>query len=489
MENIIFTTILEHEDEQLNSWKQILEQEKVNYHSTIGEYTKLIITNAFQRNKSEILDFVESGGSCIVEQPSFIEELDLYTEEEILITELNFPEFAVSKARFPTVGYSYKNNQNDMDTIGYFRSFEERVTKTNVLNSVKPIFIKKKYGQGTFYICTIDFHNYLNINGNTLRNIKSRFSKTEVTERITQIDKDLITFSLLEVIKEIFKKLSLPWINFSYFPKGVENAFLMRIDVDGSENSVVKKISDLGKKYNIPITFYLNKDLVENTDITIDEIKKVDPLHDLANHGTVHNIHGNYEWNVSNIKECNIWMQETFEVDPSGFVAPRGIWNNALEQALVNLGFDYSSDFGFLVNGLPFRPYINNKQSKILQLPVNPYNVGRAEIYYTGKKDYLSDEEILEYYFSYFNDVISEKGSGLIHIFGHPHGLGKREELIESLFKYIDSNDKISPLSIREYVDWWIYRENCEYELNYTNDQYKITFKKNPVDFTFESNY
>ncbi|WP_440895953.1 polysaccharide deacetylase family protein [Amphibacillus sp. Q70] len=485
MENIIFVTVLENEETQLNSWKQILEQEKVNYLSTIGKHTRLIITNAFQQNKSKLLDFVENGGTCIVQQPTCIEELDIYKDEEILLTQLNFPEFAISNARFPTVGFSY--HHHDTDTVGYYRIFEERVTKTNVINGVKPIFIKKDYGQGAFYICTIDFHNYLNINGNTLRSIKSRFSETEVTERITQIDKDLITFSLIEVIKDIFKELSIPWIDFSYFPKGKDNAFLMRIDVDGSNVSIMKKISDLGAKYKIPITFYLNKSLIEETDITINEIAEMDPLHDLANHGTVHNIHEDYEWNVSNLEECSGWMKENFGVEPNGFVAPRGIWNSSLEKALVKLGFDYSSDFGFFVNGLPMRPYINNKKSDILQLPVNPYNVGRAEIYYQGKKDYLSDEEILEYYFSYFTDVLSEKGSGLIHIFGHPHGLGKREELIESLFKFVSKND-ISPLSIREFVDWWKYREECEYELNYVDDKYEITFKRNPVEFKLENN-
>jgi peptidoglycan/xylan/chitin deacetylase (PgdA/CDA1 family) len=201
----------------------------------------------------------------------------------------------------------------------------------------------------------------------------------------------------------------------------------------------------------------------------------------------VHNIYDSYEDNVANIKECEDWIKEKLGVKTTGFVAPRGIWNNSLEQALVSLNYDYSSDFGFVMHGLPYRPYMNNEKSKLLQVPVNAYNVGRAEIYYTGKIDYLSDEMILDYYFSYFNDVMSEKGSGLIHIFGHPHGLGKRPELLESIYKYIKTND-ILAISIREFVDWWKYREESNYELNFEKGKYVVEFTNNPLNYSMSLN-
>ena len=53
---------------------------------------------------------------------------------------------------------------------------------------------------------------------------------------------------------------------------------------------------------------------------------------------------------------------------------------------------EYSSEFGFDYDNFPFFPYINNKASSVLQIPIHPIGISRLN------RSHYSEFEMLKYY-------------------------------------------------------------------------------------------
>ena len=464
MKDIKFIALLEKEDEPLNSYKQLLDREKLHYTDVIEGDTKFLITND-SIEKKDIKDFVLDGGIVLAENQKSFKQLNIKLEDEIIINELFFERYNLVNAVYPTIAKKYYVNEKIEETIGLFKTHEKRIVKNGMNIGCHPLIQKIKIGKGIVYLSSICFANYLNYNGSILRNIKNKTSETDVSERISKIDKGLISTFLINTLKEISKEAGIPIVEFDYLPDKAEKVFIFRMDLDGTPTDhTVNNVVELCKKYKIPGTFYANKSYMESSPNYVNQILSINDRNEIGNHGVVHNIFDDYEGNLNNINGCNDWLKE-IGVNCHGFVAPRGIWSPTLDEALEEAGFDYSSDFGINFNDLPFRPYIDGKPSKILQIPVNPYCVGRAELYNKeSAKGILTDDDVLDYYTKYMNDETGEIGNGFVFIYGHPQGIGKRLNVIEKIFKKVnDENYKI--MSVREFKDWWLFRESIDFSI------------------------
>ena len=84
---------------------------------------------------------------------------------------------------------------------------------------------------------------------------------------------------------------------------------------------------------------------------------------------------------MRNIKECEVWLDSIGIAHGPWFAAPRGMWNFALGLSLEELGFDFSSDFGYDIDSFPFFPRFRGRKMKLLQIPIHPYSVERDSIF------------------------------------------------------------------------------------------------------------
>ncbi len=100
-------------------------------------------------------------------------------------------------------------------------------------------------------------------------------------------------------------------------------------------------------------------------------------------------------------------------------MAPRGLWNAALDRAMADLGHVYSSDFGLDIDSLPFFT-----PSGVLQIPVHPFSPERYAIY-------LEDaglgppgaRAVIDHYVSALERQVAS--GRLAHLYGHPEILGR----------------------------------------------------------------
>ncbi|GGP07815.1 polysaccharide deacetylase family protein [Oceanobacillus neutriphilus] len=438
---------------EIAGWEQILLQEKIPYElSDNTNFNIKIFPKEVKRN--DMLDYVANGGIGIIEKPGDIEELNLWKSGEAFVSTLHFPEINVNHVVSPTIVDIYNTKG-----IGYFNVHEQRLIKYEMEIGYHPVIIKIPHGKGFLLVVSCELSKLLGFYGDTLR---SYSSYTKVTERVSAIDKRSISNVLVYVLKLAHQLAGIPYIGLWYYPEKEKTLFMFRVDVDGAEGYNTEKMSDISKNYGVEATFYVNKDLCIND---INALQAIDSFHTIGNHGDIHNVFDSFQDNETNILSCQEWLLNNLGAETNLYVSPRGLWNESLALALEKLDFKCSSDFGYHIDGFPYHPVVNGKRLNLLQIPVHPHNVGRAQVYAneSGNFEEVEPENITEYY----KRIIDEKAekNEPIMLFGHPHGLGYQDEVLNNVFSYIKEQG-IQSISISKFADWWLKRSKTDIQVN-----------------------
>ncbi len=442
-------------------WKSVLDRIKTPYIvSKEYEKSKVMIVSDLS---DLVLKNVEVGNVAIIENPD-LSKLGFKKYGKAFVSRTYFPEYEILNIRSPMFIDIYKSE----DIIGYGLQNENRITKGGLENGKLPILIKIKYGKGMIFAITGDLSNLLFMHGNNLR----RFSKySEITERTTVVDKREVSDVLYNVIKEAHRVLDIPLFTLSYYPKRERTVFMVRIDVDGVFKENVGYLSNVCVENGVKGSFFVNKDMCLKEK---EYLKSISDIHDIGNHGVVHNVFDTYEENYENIKNCESWVKEQVGVFKKMFIAPRGMYNDQLGQALLDNGYTFSSDFGYIIDGYPQFTLIDGKQSNLLQIPCNAFCVGRGVIYYEDMGKQITDEEIIKYYKDMIDEKIQTKEP--IIIYGHPKEFGKRYHILDKVIKYLKEKD-IKSLTMLEFEQWWRRRHEVEVEVvfNSAEKEYEVT--------------
>ncbi|MGN1170999.1 MAG: hypothetical protein ACI4SZ_05030, partial [Lachnospiraceae bacterium] len=159
------------------------------------------------------------------------------------------------------------------------------------------------------------------------------------------------------------------------------------------------------------------------------------------------------------------WMQQLGLPEQPGFVAPRGMWNFALNRALENNGIQYTSDFGYCIYDLPFFPYDHGKRMAVKQIPVDPFSTERAYI-----KALEENTEVPETYVRdrFLDTIHSQYSAGMpIILYSHPQFFGK---LAETIFPDIEAELKqlnVWHATMEEFNQWWDSRDRAGYVVSW----------------------
>lgn len=339
--------------------------------------------------------------------------------------------------------------------LGLLRLHESRKIKCGLHPDEYPAIVWQSVGKGGCWYTGIPFSELICALGDTLRRTTP---DSDFTERITSVDKHLLLRAMRELLIRSYGKRGLPYVYLHYYPGNYQSVFVFRVDIDGIYGDHLRRISDAAKKAGIRVTFYTNKSLCEPE---AERLRDIDPIHDIGCHADVHNLFTTQEENFRNVHDCRAWMKELGIDYTTGFVAPRGMWNFALNRALEEDGVTYTSDFGYAVFGLPFYPYDHGTRMAVKQLPVDPFSTERAVAKAEEEGTALPEGSVADYF---CRSVRRQAEAGLpVILYSHPQHFGL---LAKETFPRLAEAVRALPLwhaTMGELDAWWQKRDGADY--------------------------
>ncbi len=442
--------------EQADGWRILCEQEKTPFHLTDDPDCPVLLCEG--KTPEWLETYLAEGGIAVL---SGVRPEDLPFEPEPVglasLESADLTELGAGRARIQSLVQVYGGQG-----AGRLCLHEKRKIKCGMHPDEYPAVLWRKVGSGGCFYTGIPFSELICALGDTLRQTPEG---SDYSERVTAVDKHLLLRAMRRLLAEAFWKRNLPYVFLHYYPEDYRSAFVFRVDVDGVYGSRLERISAAAKKAGVRVSFYVNQVLCQEEG---DRLGDIDGSHEIGCHAREHNLFTAEEENYFNVRDCRSWMRDLGLRVGSGFVAPRGMWNFALNRALAKEGIEYTSDFGYCVYGLPFYPYDHGRRMAVKQIPVDPFSAERAYTKAEEEGTMLSDEYVAD---RFCQAVRRQYELGMpIVLYSHPQYFGRLAEktfprLMEEL-----AGRKIWHATMAELNNWWTLRDGTEYSACWTED-------------------
>lgn len=426
-------------------WERILRQEGLPFVRTeepVGTVT------VFAREVASWTEaYVSAGGVAVVS--GAVEWDGVFPASELAVIHRFRPPESPGWAVAPGVARVFPGQG-----LGELRIHEDRKVKGGNDPDVFPAVLARKVGSGTVVWTGLALTELLASSGDRLR----RFSAySDVTERVASVDKAEVADALCWMLQAGFAAAGLPFVRAARFPDGAQSALVLRVDVDGLFGSRAGALAQIGSECGLDLSFFFNGSLAEEHP---GEISDAFEAHDIGHHGYVHNVFDDVGTNVANLERGAEWVRRTIGREPSGFVAPRGLWNRALEEALLVTGHTRSGDFAFDFDSHPFRT-----SGGVLQIPVHPYSPERAVAYAEDLGLSPPTPETVRNHYLAVLDHQSRRGRP-VHLYGHPEVFGAMADDVLPQIARAAETAGLPSLTVSEYAGWWERREAAGMQLS-----------------------
>lgn len=449
------------EQSAADGWKILLEQEKTPFRITTKPDCPVIVCERDTPPWME--EYLKAGGVMIVTgaQPASLCFPVQYVGDASL-EEVDLADFDRGKARVQSICSIFDGKGRGKLTL-----HEKRLPKFGMHPDEFPVVLFEKIGDGGCWYTGVPMSALISVLGDTLRQTDS-FS--DFSERVVSVDKHHLLHVMRCLLVDAFTRQGLPYVHLGYYPDQYQSLFAFRVDVDGIYGENLELLSKAGKENGIPISFYVNQKMCEPE---AEWLNKIDPFHDIGNHGVLHNLYTSLEDNRRNVGQCRDWMNTKGIENGPWYVAPRGMWNFNLHRALAEEGYEFTSDFGFCIFGLPFYPYFNGERMQALQIPINPFSTERAYAKAEEENGQLPTAPFVADYF--IKSVEEQYTQGMpIILYSHPQRFGPLSSQVFPQLKARVDSLNIWQTTLPEIYTWWSQRDAVQYSAEWTRDKLQI---------------
>ncbi len=433
-------------------WRRILDQERVPYVVTDNpDFPVMVFSGRLPRWFER---FVESGGAAVV---SGCPSAPFLPSSTTALIQRWTPPGRAHECYAPSLARLFAASGK-----GRCRIHENRVVRNDNEPDVYPVVHCIRIGRGAVVFSGFPLTSLLTAVGDSLRCFASY---SEVSERVASADKAAVADSLVWMLGAAFQQVGLPYVTVCRFPQGAPSVLMLRVDVDGAFGDRAVNIAKVASSHEIAASFFVNGAMCEAHPGALD----FDGFHEIGQHGYEHDVFDDYDRNLANLRQGEAWFTSQFGTQPGSFVAPRGLFNQALDRALTSAGYRYSSDFSVDFDSLPFRT-----DNGLLQIPVHPYSPERA--FRFAQENGLpppSAEAVAQHYLSTIERQIEMKRPA--HVYGHPEVLGEMaDEVLPQIFS-LARERALPSLTLGGFADWWGARERVTLSCDISDDRSCVT--------------
>ncbi|MBN2572461.1 MAG: hypothetical protein JXA68_10065 [Ignavibacteriales bacterium] len=441
-------------------WQLLLDQIGVPYSifdnersfQDINEFPVLIINDFKKTYTNEINKYLSSGG-VVITNAKLAKSFLHFSKNNIYVKYLSTDEKLFQDNLFCDI---YKN----LTCVKNANLFANEVAKN--------LFYINNISEGIIVVIPDEFIEIISDNRTMRKKFPSEFGQRYVTEKVAKISKGKIRIIIHRLLEYLYQLKKLPFVTKWNFPEKEKNIFCFRVD---SDYSSIQQINDLHKtceSNQIKASWFIEIKSIENQLQVFNQFKN----QELGYHCFRHKIYSSYQNNLDEINH-GLELLRKIGLNPKGYAAPYGEWNEILNTALEHFNFLYSSEFCYDYDNLPSFPILGNNFSKVLQIPIHPISVGRL-----SKTKHAEDEML-----KYFSDIISEKFYFDEPIIFYTHPFQNRFHIFSELFQEV-SNLGIKNYSLLEYAHWWKERLNVKWHVDYRNNKILIDTSNHDEKFS-----
>jgi peptidoglycan/xylan/chitin deacetylase (PgdA/CDA1 family) len=432
--------------EAAEGWARVLRQDRLPWDPVEGPDWPIVIFDGAL--PSWCGDFVERGGVAVI---TGAPRADALLGPSTTATLNRFrPPVRDGEAAMPCLARVFDGTGG-----GEVRLHENRKARNGNLADVRPAVLTRAHGKGWLIYTGLPLAEHLAAVGDSLRVFTEA---SNLSERVATVDKAAIADTMTWMLGQAFAKLGVPFVRIARYPQAARSVFLFRVDVDGLFGRNCRTIAEVAEAHGIRGSFYFNASLcrAHPGDLSRDWLGS----HEIAHHADTHDLFDSVEENRANLLRGMSWVERQLGERTTGYVAPRGLWNGALDQAMAELGHIYSSDFGLDFDSLPFFT-----PAGVVQIPVHPFSPERFAIHQEDAGlGPPSGNAVLHHYLSALERQVAQRRPA--HLYGHPEVLGRMAHaVLPDLFGAV-ARLGLPTMTVAAFADWWIERDKADLTLS-----------------------
>lgn len=277
-------------------------------------------------------------------------------------------------------------------------------------------------------------------------------------EKVSLISKGEIRLLVSRCLELLHHRRGLPYAHLWYYPNGSRSLFNFRIDTDSGTEEQIKELYLQVHRNRLPATWFIDAKSQENIMNVFKDMEE----QEFGVHCFEHRTYPTYEQNIQNIQAAKVIVQRN-GLEPRGFAGPFGHWNVQLGRAIVDCGFEYSSEFSYDYDTMPSVPSLPIGEGA-LQVPVHPICIGNL------KRHSYSEEQMMKY----FDGLIQRKLLRREPLFFYHHPRDGHLGVLEQLFQKM-SSEHVSALTMLDYARWWKMRTGLVPKVEYSEQGLHVT--------------
>jgi hypothetical protein len=243
----------------------------------------------------------------------------------------------------------------------------------------------------------------------------------------------------------------LPYSHLASVPGHAPSVFGFRVDTDFGPRRDLEAVARLADRVGMTFSWYVNIGAhAAHLDLFADLARRG---HDVQLHCLRHTVFPDCDRNLENFRKGKATMSEA-GITPVGVVAPFGEWNPNLNRAMEELSFEYSSEFCLAYDDLPFRPVVEGRLGKVLQVPVHPICLGRLVA------ARASAAQMTAYFRSVIDLQVARQEPCLLY--DHPERIAQFSDVLADVLLYGKERCG-SVTTLTEFTRWWQRRERFDW--------------------------
>jgi peptidoglycan/xylan/chitin deacetylase (PgdA/CDA1 family) len=266
-------------------------------------------------------------------------------------------------------------------------------------------------------------------------------------------------------LRLLLERKGLPYVHLASVPGRAPSTFAFRVDTDFGPRRDLEAVARLADRVGMKFSWFVNVGAHKaHLDLFLDLARRG---HDVQLHCQRHTVYPDYKRNLDNFRQGRDAMADAGIV-PVGVVAPFGEWNPNLNRAFERIGFEYSSEFCLAYDDLPFRPVVEGRLSKVLQVPVHPICLGRLVAARANAAQMAA----------YFRSVIDLQAARQepCFLYDHPERIAQFSDLLADVLAY--GKERCGAVTtMTEFARWWQHRERFAWSARVSDKELEIRVK------------